>query len=514
MSSPDTTRSTSLGAAIQSVLLWTRDFGLSTLSVALLLGVATAGWTGSFIGLHDYAMAHMQFTPDEAWLVPLAFDGAAFGLSISSARAAMYGRSAIGSRILVVGFTGLSSWINWLHINDPQGRFVAALLPPAAVVLFEAVLAEMRAASERRSGRVRPRLHPLRWVVDPPGTWNIYRSWILDIPLPQVLADSVESARLRDSTESASPHPQPADAEPPATRPSTGRPDRTRANTTDQTTTTGRTGAKTGQDQTAGRGILAHISGLGRKILRRERPDPTPAPVPDPTTRSGDTPEQQADPIRLDPTRPDPTDPDGLPRPDSTRPTDPFGITQIAPGRRPDREDQGSGIGTEPSTDESAHPPAANPSRLDSTLAPPDDPDVPDGPDQEGHGQGKGRDTSAATLSAQANDGQEQPTLRPGEARQQRDSAEQHPWLDIASRSGLDRAMLQIALDADAAARQKRKKPAGRDKILDALKAKGYAIGATGAQNYQNAIADGRSIQNSAEITSSADVGERIDEYV
>lgn len=283
------------------LLHWTRDSGLSALSVALLLGVAGAGWTGSFIGLHGYAMEHMQLSEREAWLVPLAFDGAAFGLSIAAARAASYGRSAIGSRLLVVAFTMLSSWINWMHVTDPQGRLVAALLPPAAVVLFEAVLAEMRAASERRSGRVRPRLHPLRWIVDPHGTWALYRSWILDIPLPGHLGM------------------------PPTLRPV----------------------------RTTERAVAARTVG--------DRP-----------------------------------------------------------------------------------------------------------------------------VAARA-------VVRPAD--ETTDRADEAPWPAVAERWDLDRAMLQIALDADAAARRDRNRPAGRDRILDALRQHGHAIGSTGAQTYQRAVAAGRDLQ-------------------
>jgi hypothetical protein len=64
------------------------------------------------------------------------------------------------------------------------------------VVLLEALTMEMRHSYEERSGAARPRLHPLRWLVDFHGTWAIKKAWVLAIPLPEHLA------RVADSTES------------------------------------------------------------------------------------------------------------------------------------------------------------------------------------------------------------------------------------------------------------------------------------------------------------------------
>lgn len=164
--------------------LWLRDTGLGAVGYALVTVVAVAGWWASFVGLHAFATAHMGLSDHEGWLVPLTFDGAALGLTVCVARAAMHGRGALVWRGLVVAFTGLSAWINYTHIDDPRGRLVAALLPISAVTVFEALMGEARAAYERRSGRVRPRIHPLRWVFDWTGTWAIVRAYVLDIPMP------------------------------------------------------------------------------------------------------------------------------------------------------------------------------------------------------------------------------------------------------------------------------------------------------------------------------------------
>lgn len=170
---------------------WLRDTGLGITGFILVLIVALAGWTASFIGLHDFGMRHMSLGSDAAWLVPVTFDGAALGLSLVVFRASINGRGANVWRLLIVVFTGLSSWINWQHIDDPTGRWIASFMPPAAVILFEGLMSEARAAASRRLGRERPRLHPLRWAIDRTGTWQIYRSYILGISLPEHLAQAV-----------------------------------------------------------------------------------------------------------------------------------------------------------------------------------------------------------------------------------------------------------------------------------------------------------------------------------
>ncbi|HEX5495859.1 MAG TPA: DUF2637 domain-containing protein, partial [Mycobacteriales bacterium] len=157
--------------------LWLRDTGLGAAGYVLVATVAVAGWSASFVGLHQFATDHMGLADTAAWLVPTTFDGAALGLTMSVARAAIHGRGAMVWRLLVVAFTGLSSWINYTHIDDPHGRWVAALLPISAVTVFESLMSEARQAYERRTERVRPRIHPLRWLVDFGGTWEIVRNY-------------------------------------------------------------------------------------------------------------------------------------------------------------------------------------------------------------------------------------------------------------------------------------------------------------------------------------------------
>lgn len=164
--------------------LWCRDTALGGLGYTLVLAVAAAGWAASFIGLHDFGIHHMGLSQDSAWLVPITFDGAPAGLSIVVARASTHGRPATVWRLLIIGFTGLSSWINYQHIDDSLGRSVAAFMPPSAVILFEGLMSEARAAAQRRIGRVAPRLHPLRWFFDFTGTKDLLRRYILGLPLP------------------------------------------------------------------------------------------------------------------------------------------------------------------------------------------------------------------------------------------------------------------------------------------------------------------------------------------
>lgn len=158
---------------------WIRSTGLGAVGFLLVLVVAGAGWAASFIGLHDFAVNHMGLTDDSGWLVPITFDGAPLGLTLVVYRASISGRGAAIWRVLIFVFTGLSSWINWQHIDDPTGRWIASFMPPAAVILFEGLMSEARATASDR-----PRLHPLRWVIDRRGTWAMYRAYVLGIDLP------------------------------------------------------------------------------------------------------------------------------------------------------------------------------------------------------------------------------------------------------------------------------------------------------------------------------------------
>jgi hypothetical protein len=149
------------------------------------------GWGASFVGLHAYGQAQMVgFSFWTAWLVPGTFDGAAFGATLITYRASIYGRSALRGRLLMWSFTAISSWINWIHQTNPEARLVAAGLPIAAVAVFDVVLAEMRADFEQRQGTHRLRLRPglllLRWIADRPGTNRGLREQITNLPVAQI----------------------------------------------------------------------------------------------------------------------------------------------------------------------------------------------------------------------------------------------------------------------------------------------------------------------------------------
>ena len=179
----------------REVALWIRDSSFGFLGFTVVLGVALAGWTVSFIGLHTFAIQHMGLTWTEGWFVPVTFDGAPFGLTLVVMRAASFGRSAWFWRLLIIAFTALSSWINYIHIDDSWGRWVAALMPASAVIVFEGIVSEARMAADRRNGvAVRPRLHLLRFVFDWDGTIDILRSYVLGLPLPETLSVAVAQA--------------------------------------------------------------------------------------------------------------------------------------------------------------------------------------------------------------------------------------------------------------------------------------------------------------------------------
>jgi hypothetical protein len=200
-----------------------RDNGLATVAMLLVVAVAAAGWSASFISLHDFAMTHMGFrTSKPAWLVPATFDGAAVGLSLLAFRAAIYGRASLGSLLYVDGFTALSSWINWVHIDDHAGgKFVSALLPIAAVLVFGKVLKEAREAYERRHGKavfkVRAGLLVLRWLVDRAGTRRSIREQILAIPVEALIGLGAGDLARRATEHLAEPAaPAPIEAAPTA----------------------------------------------------------------------------------------------------------------------------------------------------------------------------------------------------------------------------------------------------------------------------------------------------------
>lgn len=178
---------------VRTAALWLRDTGLGAFGFALVLVVAVSGWAASFIGLHQFGVEHMNLTDTTAWLVPITFDGAPAGLSIVVARAATHGRPATVWRLLIVAFTGLSSWINYEHIEDPLGRRVASFMPPSAVILFEGLMSEARQAAIRRRRALdgtpeAPKLHLARWLFAPWETLMIVRGYVLWMGLPEGLA--------------------------------------------------------------------------------------------------------------------------------------------------------------------------------------------------------------------------------------------------------------------------------------------------------------------------------------
>ncbi|WP_340672133.1 DUF2637 domain-containing protein (plasmid) [Saccharopolyspora sp. ID03-671] len=174
------------------------------LSTAALLFVALAalmGWGASFVGLHAYGQDQMSgFSYWSAWLIPATFDGAAFGATLITYRASLYGRSAMRGRLLMWTFTAISSWINWIHQLTPEARLVAAGLPIAAVAVFDVVLAEMRADFEQRNGarrfRFRPGLLLLRCMADRSGTVEAFRTQLLSVPVPELVGTTVAGTAL------------------------------------------------------------------------------------------------------------------------------------------------------------------------------------------------------------------------------------------------------------------------------------------------------------------------------
>lgn len=192
-------------AATRAAALWARDTGLGGFGFALVLLVAIAGWSASFLGLHGFGVDHMGFSNHAGWLVPLTFDGAPAGLSIVVMRASTHGRSALQWRLLIILFTALSSWINYQHIDDSLGRYVASFMPPSAVILFEGLMSEARHAAQRRGGQVMARIHPLRWFFDRTGTLDLYRRHILGLPLPDAMQSAMEAPAVAadDAAQSA-----------------------------------------------------------------------------------------------------------------------------------------------------------------------------------------------------------------------------------------------------------------------------------------------------------------------
>jgi Protein of unknown function (DUF2637) len=155
----------------------------------VFIGLAAVfGWTGSFIGLHAYALAQLTgYNTWTAWAIPGAYDLAAFGCTFAVYRASINGRSAFRGRFMMWGFTAVSASINWIHQHSNSGHFVAAGLPVAAVIVFDFLMTELRADWEKAHGRKAFRLRPallfLRFAVDRKGTRAAFRDQITAIPV-------------------------------------------------------------------------------------------------------------------------------------------------------------------------------------------------------------------------------------------------------------------------------------------------------------------------------------------
>lgn len=182
-------------------------YWLNPIALVFVALAAIMGWSASFVGLHAYATGTMAgFNAWTGWLVPATFDGAAFGCTLMTYRASINGRSAVRGRVLMWGFTAVSSWINWIHQHTPDAQAVAAGLPVAAVAVFEIVLLELRADHEddhgRQSFRLRPGLLLLRWIADRTGTSRALREQITNIPVAQIagLAEATQTTALEEAT--------------------------------------------------------------------------------------------------------------------------------------------------------------------------------------------------------------------------------------------------------------------------------------------------------------------------
>jgi len=201
-----------------------RRLTLATASLAFIALAAAFGWTGSFIGLHGYAVQRMLgFTQKTAWAVPGAYDGAALACTLAVYRASINGRSAARGRFMMFAFTAISSWINWTHQTDHTAQLVAAGLPIAAVLVFDFLMTELRAdweaAHGRKAFRMRPMLLILRYLVDRAGTKAAFRDQITAIPVSALAGLGADLTAPADNagseTENAgskTPEPEPAAA--------------------------------------------------------------------------------------------------------------------------------------------------------------------------------------------------------------------------------------------------------------------------------------------------------------
>ena len=140
------------------------------LGYVLLIVVAIVSWSLSARHLHAWGMKDLHESNGAAWLVPATFDLAPLGLSLVVYQARRKGRSAAMWRLFIVAFTGVSSWINWTWTaSDTVGsRLIAASLPIAAVILFEALTWQVHrdAMDKVYDGQPIPRVPLIAWFVD------------------------------------------------------------------------------------------------------------------------------------------------------------------------------------------------------------------------------------------------------------------------------------------------------------------------------------------------------------
>lgn len=199
---------------------------LGRLSLIPTAAAAVAGWSASFIGLHGFAVRQMAgFTADTAWLVPGAFDLSAFGSTVLVYRASINGRSGFRSRVMMYLFTALSAWINWIHQTSGAARFVACVLPVAAVIVFDGLAAEYRADWEadhgRKAFRMRLGLLLLRRMVDKEGTRAAFREQITAIPVSALVGLGADLATAGPA-EVTIPQPRPELEQPAPASPAAG----------------------------------------------------------------------------------------------------------------------------------------------------------------------------------------------------------------------------------------------------------------------------------------------------
>jgi hypothetical protein len=143
---------------------------IGRLGYVILVIVAIVSWSLSARHLHAWGVRDLHESDGAAWLVPATFDLAPAGLSLVVYQARQKGRSAAMWRCFILAFTGVSSWINWTFTSgDSVGtRVIAAALPIAAVVLFEALMWQVHrdALDKEYGGQMIPHVPLIAWLID------------------------------------------------------------------------------------------------------------------------------------------------------------------------------------------------------------------------------------------------------------------------------------------------------------------------------------------------------------